>query len=84
MEVGSGAGRIPVSRWRRVAGELVGEHRSEGGDTIVGRKGQELTRVMLSAWRWPVAARWRGDDLGGAVRWPLPVVDGSSSGVAHG
>jgi hypothetical protein len=67
-----------------VAGDLVREHHSEGGNTIVGRKGWDLTGVMLSVWRWPVAAQWRGDDLGDAVRWLLAAVDGSSSGmVSH-
>jgi hypothetical protein len=32
----------------RVAGDLFREHRSDGGKTIVGRKGWELTGVMMS------------------------------------
>jgi hypothetical protein len=43
-------GQILVSRRCGVAGDLVGEHHSEGGgETIVGRKGQDQTIVMLSA-----------------------------------
>jgi hypothetical protein len=53
------------------------------GNTFVGREGRELTGVMLSRWRWPAMARWRGDDIGGTVRWLLVAADGSSRGVVH-
>jgi hypothetical protein len=46
--------------------------------------GMEGGRSGLSTWGWPAAPLRRGDNAGGAVRWLLATVDGSSSGVVHG